>query len=125
MKNLTQKNISFLSLIDRSIDIDKSEKFCYLNLYNWKISIITQFLSKIKTDDVYLISPFISTTRKPKDPYLRLSEHFLITKESNPTLISTYFENQWCNSGFEVVEGETAWLYLKYKKVYLTERIFE
>lgn len=106
------------------IDIDKSEKFYYFNLYNWKIEIITKILSQIKDNDILLISPFISTTRKPQDAYLRLSENFLITKESSPSLISNLFCTQWDNSGFEVVEGETAWLYIKYKKVYLNKSHF-
>ena len=119
MSNLTNTHISFLSTIDRSAQLDKSEKYYYFNLFNWKIEVITIFLSKIKDNEVYLIFPFITTSKKPNLPYLRLSESFLVNNKSNPDLISNFLTSQWAEAGFEVCEGENVWFYLKYKRVYL------
>lgn len=41
--NLTQTNISFLSTIERKFEVDKSEKYYYLNLYSGDINFITKF----------------------------------------------------------------------------------
>lgn len=121
MKNITKTHISFLSTIDKNLQIDKSKKYYYFNLYSWRLEIITRFISEIKDNDIYLIFPFITTTKRPNDAYLRLSDQFLVTNESNPKLISDYLESQWNYSGFEFSEDTQAWLYFKYKKVFISE----
>jgi hypothetical protein len=100
MNNLTTTQISFLTTINSNYKLDKSDKYYYFNLYNWKIEIITKFISQIKDNDTYLIFPFISTTKRPYDAYLRLCDQFLVNNQSNPKLISEFLESQWNNSGF-------------------------
>jgi len=48
-----------------------------------KTSNIVYFLSNIKDNEIYTVFPFLSSSGLTKDPYLRLSDHFLITKEMN------------------------------------------
>jgi len=121
MNNLTTTHISFLSTIDKNLEIDKSEKYYYFKLYSWQIENISRFLSQIKNNDVYLIFPFITTTMRPDDAYLRLSNQFLVNNKSSPKLICDYLESQWNYSGFETSENSEAWLYFKYKKVYIKD----
>lgn len=118
MKNLTQQTITFLSDIDKKFSIDKSEKYYYLNMYNYDVNHITRFINNIGENDIYLIFPFISTTKDLNDPYLRLSNQFLVNDQSNPILISKYLEYRWVNSDFNNCEGSQAFLYFKFKKVY-------
>ena len=72
MKNLTQTHISFLSTINRNFEVDKSEKYQYWNLYKIELKNWAYFISKIKEDEIILVFPFITTTERPTDPYLRL-----------------------------------------------------
>ena len=102
--NFTTSKIDFLNNLDKKYKIDQSEKYFYINLYGWNTIIINTFLSRIRSNDVYLIFPFITTTKRFDDPYLRLSSQFLVTNESNPKLISDFLEKQWNNCGFEICE---------------------
>jgi hypothetical protein len=45
-------------------------------------------------DKVYSIIPFISANNKPDEPYIILSQSFLITIKSNPILISKYINDK-------------------------------
>jgi hypothetical protein len=92
---LTQNSISFISTLDKSLIVDKSNKYNYLKLNGLEIFDFVQLLSKIhKFEDIFLIFPFISTSEKMGDPYLRLSEPFFITKQSNPRVISEFLTYQ-------------------------------
>jgi hypothetical protein len=121
MNNITQKYISFFSTIDMNLKIDKSEKYSYFILYNWNTENIVHFLQTIRGDDIFLMFPFITNTKRPSDAYLRLSEQFLISNRSNPKLICDFLDSQWSNSGFELNQDSQAFLYIKYKKVYFEE----
>jgi hypothetical protein len=124
MNNITNTYITFLSEIDKNLEIDKSEKYKFLNLYSWRIEIITIFINNIRDNDIFLIFPFITTTKRTDDPYLRLSNQFLVTNKSNPKLISDFLEKQWNKSDFMLSNESQCWLYIKYKKVYIRQKGF-
>lgn len=67
----------------------------------------------------------ISINRRYNDPYLTLSRQFLTTNESNPILISDYILEQFekAKEDFEF-HNDNYFLILKYKPVYLDNRIF-
>lgn len=90
--NFTTNKIDFLYNIDKSISINKSAKFHYIKIYDNDINLIKHFLVCIKQNDIYTVFTFITCTGLLKDPYLRLSDHFLVTNKSNPELISKIFE---------------------------------
>jgi tRNA uridine 5-carbamoylmethylation protein Kti12 len=92
MKNLSQQNITFLSDIDKKFEIDKSQKYNYFNIYDYSVNHITNFIEQIDENEILLIFPFITTTKDLNDPYLRLSNQFLVNNQSNPILISKYLE---------------------------------
>lgn len=56
------------------------------------------------------------------DPYLRLSDQFLVDNQSNRKLICEYLNSQWQNCGFN--ENINSWLYIKYKRVYINHAKF-
>ena len=119
--NFTTIKIDFLHNIDKDLSIDKTEKFFNLKIYNWEISHITLFLNNIKYNDIYTVFPFITATSLMKDPYLRLSDHFIVTNKSNPELISNFLNEQWNNSGFSTENGI---LYFKIKRITINNRSF-
>lgn len=120
MNNLTQTHISFPSTIDKKFQITIEKECYYLNLYSFKIENITYFISKIKNDQIYLIFPFITTTKHMGDPYLRLSNNFLVTNKSNTNLISEFLKHQWDNCDFEIKSNKDALLHIKYRRVSIT-----
>ena len=125
MINISQTKITFLADIHRSFHLDKSNKYFYFDLIGWREEQISNFLQLIvKDNELCLVFPFISTTRNPSDAYLRLSDQFLVTNNSNTKLISNYIDNQWNNSQFQISEGTPAHLYFKYKKVYLQHTMY-
>jgi hypothetical protein len=119
--NFTKTHISFLPTISRKLQIDKSGKYFYKNLENLSLIKISALIMGIENNDIFLIFPFITSTRRPCDPYLRLSEPFLITNQSNPKLITDFLQSQWDNCDFLISDDTQSWLYIKYKKVYVNE----
>jgi hypothetical protein len=51
-------------------------------------------LSKIQDNNIFLIFPFVTASTNLKDPYLRLSEPFLVTNQSNSYLITNFLIDQ-------------------------------
>jgi predicted nucleotide-binding protein (sugar kinase/HSP70/actin superfamily) len=119
MKNITQNNITFLSDIDKKFEINKSEKYYYFNVFNYTPDHIYNFISQIRDNEIILIFPFLTTTEDLKDPYLRLSNQFLVNNQSNPALIARFLEDQWFTSDFYNENDNQFFLYFKYKKVYI------
>jgi hypothetical protein len=68
---------------------------------------------------LFLILPFLTTSEDLKDPYLRLSNQFLVDNQSNPAMISRYLEDQWTNCDFYNESDNQIFLIFKYKKVYI------
>jgi hypothetical protein len=58
-----------------------------------------------------LILPIVTTTRRPGDAYLRLSDQFLVNKHSNIELICDFLENQWTYSGFDIEDNKSPYLF--------------
>jgi hypothetical protein len=118
---LTQNNITFLNLIDTHYKVIKSKKYKYINL-GWNNDMIDLFIESIPENQILLIFPFITTSRKPEDSYLRLSNQFLINRNSNPKLIKDFLEEQWNRSDF--YNDNNIFLYFKYKSVSIKQIYF-
>ncbi len=117
MTHLTPNKITFLSDIDRSYRVNKSEKYFYYPLGNVSEDRISDFLGKMENSQAYLIFPFLSTTGNPNDTYLRLSNQILVNKYSNVRLLSKFLGLE---SDFYVEDGVNHCVYLKIKRVYIT-----
>ena len=120
--NFTTTKIDFINKLDKSIKINYVSKFHYIKIYKWEILLIKHLVESIRNDDVFTVFPFISCTGNFDDPYLRLSDHFLITNNSDPKLIANFLNEQWFTSEFMLVEGRNANLYFKIKKVILQKQ---
>lgn len=75
------------------------------------------FIKHIPPNQDVLIFPFITASKKkkPEDSYLRLSNQFLVNRDSNAKLISDFLDNQWIYSDFS--SDKILCLYFKYKSI--------
>jgi hypothetical protein len=120
INNLTQNYISYLYLLDRKYSVDRSNKFHYLKLHSWDIYYITLFLSKLRDKDILLIFPYLTSSQNKDDAFLRLSDQFLVTNNSNPKLISEFLQSQYEKSGFFIDDDKEIWLMIKLKIVFIS-----
>jgi hypothetical protein len=118
-KFISTNNMTFLTDIDKSINVDKRGKAYYFKMFKIELDYITNFISNLEKNEIYLINPIISVNAHSSDPYLTLSRQFLLTDNSNPNLIYNYLSDQEeiANSDFVFEEGPY-FLIFKYKKVY-------
>lgn len=121
--NYTTTKIDFINFIDKSIK--NHGKIHYFRFFGWDKAEVINFLTQIPDDTVITVFPFVSATGRPEDSYLRLSNVFLVTNKSNPTLISDFLDNQYNNSAFTLENGENASLYFKYRVVTLKPDSFK
>lgn len=121
-RNLSTKQIDFISYIPKDIIIDKKGRALYFRMPKLEIKWISNFIYNIKDNEVILIIPFITHSNTIKDPYICLSSQFLITNNSDPILVYRFIDNQ-INTAFEqynIDYEEISYnLYFKHKKVNL------
>jgi hypothetical protein len=124
-KYISTDKISFLIDFDKTINIDKSGKTHYFSIFQMNLDLINNFILNLQKDKIYLIQPMISINRRIDDPYLTLSRQFLITNESNCFIVHDFIFEK-----LEKAENDfnfnlcNYFLILKYKTVYLDNRIF-
>lgn len=117
--NLSTKQITFLRDIHSSIKVDKTSGWRYHPFDG--LSVIPSFIKLIGDDKVYLIIPFMATSKSLSKPRLRLSQPFLVNNKSTSILIAKLVLNQWESSGFKVNEG-SVYLGFEYKEVWFSEK---
>jgi hypothetical protein len=124
-KNVTTKNITFLVDFDKTINIDKSGKYYYYKIYMGSSDGIDIFLRNLKDDEIYLVNPLISINCRYNEPYLTLSRQFLISNESNHTLIHKFMGTKFnqAENDYEF-DVDNFFLVFKYKSVKLEYRKF-
>jgi hypothetical protein len=122
---LSVNDISFLIDFDKTINIDKRGKAYYFKSFRVDLDALTNFISNLQDNQVYLINPFISINCRHNDPYLTMSRQFLITNNSNIMLINNYLINQLAiaKEDFDY-HDDYYFLIFKYKTVELDYRIF-
>lgn len=91
---ITIENISFLYKLDKRIDLNKSGKFNYHTFSELHISEIFKFLTQLEDDKIYAIIPLLSKNATPNEPYIVLSQTFLITNKSNFILITKFISKK-------------------------------
>jgi hypothetical protein len=55
---------------------------------NYILLICNSFLSELDFKKIYTVIPFISINNRPDQPYIILSQQFLVTDQSNRLLIT-------------------------------------
>jgi hypothetical protein len=127
LKNLSTKQIDFISNIPREILIDKKGRSLYFRMFGLEINKISNFIYNIRDDDVLLIIPFITVSNNIKDPYISLSSQFLICNNSDPILIYRFLVEQ-LNTAYDDYKMDynnvKFNLYFKHKRVKISHREF-
>jgi hypothetical protein len=124
-KYISTHDISFLSELNRTIDIIKSGKSIYFKMYRINSFLIDNFIKNLDADKIYMVNPFITINCKYEDPILNLSRPFLITNNSNPKLIHDYLFTQYekAYNDFEMNMEQYYHLIFNYKSIELDKRI--
>jgi hypothetical protein len=90
-KYISTNEISFLNNL---IQIDKSGKIYYFKMFRIEFNEINNFINNLNDNEIYLVSPIISINCRSIDPYITLSDKFLVSNNSNPILINDYLIDQ-------------------------------
>jgi len=125
IKNLTTKQIDFISDVPKNILIDKRGRALYFRMFGLEINKISNFIYNIKEDDVLMIIPFITVSNNIKDPTISLSSQFLICNNSDPILIYRFLVEQ-LNTAYEHYQIDYSTLkfnlFFKHKIVKISDR---
>lgn len=76
---ISTNDISFLTDLNKTIDVDKKGKSYYFKMYRINKEEIDNFILNLDDDKIYLINPLISKHGKYSDPYINLSRQFLVS----------------------------------------------
>jgi len=119
IKYISTRDISFVFEVNKKINIDKFDKPYYFEMFRIELDYITNFLNNLRENEVYLINPKISINNT-SNPYLSLSNQFLVTNKSNPALIADFlnFRLEIARDDFKF-DDDYYWLIFKYKRVEL------
>lgn len=91
---ITTKDISYLWNLDKRIRVNAEGKYNYHTLIELHNSDIWRFLHKLESDKIYVVIPILSKNNTPEEPFIILSQQFLVTKKSNHILISKYLSDK-------------------------------
>jgi hypothetical protein len=75
--SLTGDRIIFMKDLNDFFDISPRSKYKYFNLPRFEMKEISQFLYYLDPDNIYIVIPLITISRKLDDPHLILSRQFL------------------------------------------------
>jgi hypothetical protein len=116
---ISRTEITFLKDLDNRITINKNGKFCYYECLELDTNNIWKFLVKLEDNRIYSIIPLISANNKPNEPYITLSQSFLISKNSSPLLISRFIYDKIILAGklYNISEFKEFNIIFKYKAI--------
>jgi hypothetical protein len=95
LNNFSRENITFLKDVNKSINFSLKGEFKYSIIKDFDIRYLNSFIDNLTQDSVYTVIPFVSTTCVIGHPFITLSRQFLVTKDSNPTLLNEFIRNQF------------------------------
>jgi hypothetical protein len=101
-----------------NISVDKTSG--WRHHYFDVLSEIPSFIKLIGDGKIYLIIPFMATSKSLSKPRLRLSQPFLVNNKSNSILIAKLVLNQWESSGFNVNEASSVYIGFEFKEVWFS-----
>jgi hypothetical protein len=124
-KYITTSNITFLSDLDRTVDINKDGKSMYFKLFRINYHEIQNFILNLDNIKIYMANPFITINCNYEDPILVLSRPFLITNESNPKIIYDLLIKQFekANEDFNIDTESQYFLIINYRSVNLNKKV--
>lgn len=126
---ISEKDITFLIDVDKTIHINKMGKYHYHKIFTLNIEALKDFILTLDNDKIYMIMPFISVNCRIVDPYLTLSRQFLLSNQSNYSIIHDYlwsqFEIALRDFGIDEINNSDFYLILKYKSVTFEKCVFK
>jgi hypothetical protein len=84
---ISTKDISYLYNLDKRIEVNKLGKFNYYKLDEINIFNILRFKHQLENDRIYAVIPILSKNNTPDEPFIVLSQTFLVTNKSSSSLI--------------------------------------
>ena len=117
----TTNNITFLKDIHSTFKVDMRSGWRHHYFDGLSIYEIATFIKLIGDDKIYLIIPFLATSKNPSNARLRLSDPFLVNNKSNPALIVKLIMEQWESSGFYTNVPSLVTSSFEFKRVWITE----
>jgi hypothetical protein len=120
LKLITKDEISLLKEINRSVNVDKNNRYKFLLIPQFDKRLFAPFIDSLKEDRLYTVFPIISINALINEPHLALSETILITKYSNWEVLYNYINDKFLISQNQFTINENYfYLILKYKEVSL------
>lgn len=115
---ISTKEITYLKDLDKRIKINLYGRFNYWRIYEITNYKIWNFLSELEDNKVYTLIPYISANDRRDEPFIVLSQQFLITKNSNSLLLTEFINNKIIETKYlyNITELEGV-LIFKYKQV--------
>lgn len=118
--NLSTNQISFLKDLPSNIKVDMSSE--WRHHFFEVLSEIPSFIKLIGDGKIYLITLNFGVSKSFSKPRLELAAPILINNKSNPSLILQFVIEQWESSGFDIKPGNNILLFIKFKRIWLTEK---
>jgi hypothetical protein len=94
LKVFSSKQVSFLADVNKSIQINKYGEFKYFNIFRINSTDIQNFLLNLDNQKVYTVIPIMSINKSVDDPFVTLSKQILVTRYSNPKIITQFLVNK-------------------------------
>lgn len=116
--NLSTNNITFLREMPSNINVDKTSG--WLHHYFDVLSEIPSFIKLIGDGKIYLIIPFMATSKSLSNPRLILSQPFLVNNKSTSILIAKFVLNQCESSEFNVNGASSLYIGFEFKEVWFS-----
>ena len=128
MRSISKSKITFLIDLDKTINVNKEGKSRFHKMFLLEFDYIKDFIMGLD-DQVYMITPFVSTNCRLDLPYVNVSRQFLVTRDSNFTLIHNFLYDQLemfkANFNMDDINDDRYFLLFKYKSVQVDPRIFK
>lgn len=120
-KFISTINVTFLEEIEKNVFINRNYKTKHYRFYNLEFDEIKSFILDLDDDKIFQVMPLISIISNLKDPYLVVSDTFLIHKKCDYLLIHNHIYTQICKAleqfGFQDITYIDFYLYLKCTRI--------
>jgi hypothetical protein len=120
-KFISTINVTFLSDIEKHININRNYKTKHFKFYNLEFNEIKSFILELDDDKIFQVVPFISITSNLKDPYLVLSDTFIMNNKCDFILIYSHIYMQLNKAleqfGFDDITYTDFYLYFKCTRI--------
>lgn len=118
LKNISINQITMLKQINKKIKLDKI-KNTKIFTSNFGIFDCFKFIENLENDKIYIVVPILTINSLIDEPYIILSQQFLITRNSKGLTLKKFIYNKIneCNDLYNINKLDNCRLLYKYKEV--------